>query len=115
MKFIDIINQEGTFNIVSDNKLVSANVTDLHQELVMEDNSMIIFQDVETYYNLISNADLYSMYDQEVYIDELLKYDSIEDTVSDFSYNGADVNKITEIKYNDKLIYYIQRSVVENL
>lgn len=113
MKYIDIRNSEVAFSLVSQNELINVNIVDIHPELTFEDNSMLIFTKSSTYYDFISNADIFTPIDQDVNMKYLVdNYEYISDTVVDFSYNGADVTSITEFKFNDDFIYFIQRSGV---
>lgn len=110
MRYLDIINEEGAFNVTSDNGLVVANVTDIHPELIMEDNSMVIFDSIGTYYDLIGDANMFSDVDNTVNIESLMASMVSCDTVTDFSYKAHDINIIFEIDYNGNKIYYIQRT-----
>lgn len=110
MKYLNIIHEEGAFNLKSVRGLIEANITVLHPELVLEDNSMIIFDSVDSYYDFIGNADMVSMYDHNIHVDNLLSYEKTSDIVSNFSYKGEDVTVVIEITYHDRKIYYLQRT-----
>lgn len=115
MKYTNITNQEGAFNITSVSESIKVNITGIHPELVLEDNSMLVLQDTETYYNLIGDAGIMSPIDQEVDIDSLITEDTVSDTVENVSYNGFDITNITDINYNGKHIYHLQRSGINPL
>lgn len=116
MKFFDIIHEEGTFNIISDNELISVNITGIHPELILEDNSMLIFDSTETYYKFISNANLYTASDNDINLEELMAENFIDsDTVSNFSYKNQDVQSIFKFEYESNNIYYIQRTGINRL
>lgn len=110
MRYIDIINEEGAFNLTSENESISINITNIHPELIFEDNSMIIFSNIEAYYSFIGDANLFTGIDNDVNLEGLLE-ENLEDidTVIDFSYKGTDVITVAKINYNGDYIYYLQR------
>lgn len=113
MRYVDIINQEGAFNLVSENEIVKANIVDIHPELTFEDNSMLIFSSIDAYYDLIGDAEVFIQIDNDVNIEKLLDENLVNsDTVVDFSYNGDDVTMVYEISYHGYALYYLQRSGV---
>lgn len=116
MKYVDIKSEQGTFSVVSDNGTINVNIANNHPELIFEDNSMLIFDDIKTYYKLIGNANLYIAQDKEVNVETLLTdYNIKSDTVSNFSYKNEDVNSIYEIEFKDHKIYYIQRTGINKI
>lgn len=111
MKFSNIINEEGSFTVNGYNGLVDVNITDIHPELTLYDNSMLIFESVKVYYEFIGNANVYNGNDGEICLDNLLSdYPIVTDTISDYSYKNNDVNSITRIMLDSGSIYFIQRT-----
>lgn len=117
MKIVNIKNEQGSFHIVSDNEVVDVTFGLNHPEITLEDNSMIVFDKVEAYYDLIGNADLFSMQDNSINLESLLSEDNLisMDTVSGISYKGDDISAIYELKYHGYSIYYIQRTGINPL
>lgn len=115
MKCTNIIQQEGTFNVTSENALVSVNLTHRHPELVMEDGSMLIFDSISTYYAMIGSTLVSDTTDgsKDINMEALFEMESVSDTVSGVSYNGADITSITSIKYESGYIFYVKRDQVK--
>lgn len=107
MKVLDIIHQSGTFTVESKNKIISVNIVDIHPELILENNLIIVFENDLSYYRFVSNSDIYSIQDNEVNVDELLKYDKVEDETDEFSYNGTNINNIIKINHQNDNIYLL--------
>lgn len=111
MKYVNLINEEGALNLVSDNDIISINIIEIHPELTFEDNSMLIFPNVDSYYKLIGNAELCTPIDQDVDMEKLLEGLKDSDTVTGFSYGGEDVASVLAIDYEDlPTLYYLQRT-----
>ena len=116
MKYIDIKNEQEAFCINSDNSIIEVNIPSTHPEIILEDNSMVIFEDVESYYDILSDADIFIKCDQNFNIQKLLSEKLISsDTVSETNYKGENVTAIYKIKYNTSNIYYIQRTGINPL
>lgn len=110
IKILEILNEDGTFALVSEHETIQVNLTDVHPELIMDDGSILAFDTVETYYTLIGDANVYFEADHAVDIEKLSE-NAISDSVANVSYKGYDVNKITKIEYQNGVIYYINRII----
>ena len=111
MRIINIKNEQGSFTVISENGIINANFGLNHPEIILENNSMLIFDKVEAYYDLISNADLFSMQDSNINLESLLEENLINvDAVTGVSYKGADITEIYELRYHGYSIYYIKRA-----
>lgn len=109
MKYVDIMHTTNPFSVITDNKLIEANIIDIHVEITLEDNSMIIFSNDSQYYDFIGDPKIYSV--NEINIAELLdNYENVSDITTNFSYAGENVLSITEINYDNEKLYYLQRS-----
>lgn len=109
MRYIDVNHTTKTFSVETSNKLINANITNIHTEYTLEDNSMLIFSNDDQYYDFIGDAEVYSS--DSINIDYLIdKDDNLTDVCSNFSYNGADVLSVTEINYGNAKLYYLIRS-----
>lgn len=116
MKFVDFYNEEGSFDIVSENEILEVNISNIHPEIILEDNSMIIFEDVESYYDIITDANIFIPIDQDINLENLISGNIINsDTVSNFSYHGYDVNLIYQLLYRNHKIYYLIRTGLNNI
>jgi hypothetical protein len=116
MRIVNLKNEQGSFKILTENKIIDISFDLNHPELILEDNSMIIFDKVETYYKFIGNADLYSMQDNSINLESLLSdYLIAADTVSEVSYKGDDISVVYELVYDDHHICYIQRTGINPL
>ena len=117
MKVIRFKTTDTPFKVVSINELVKVNIVDKHPEMTLEDQSMIVFDNVDTYYAFIENRELYTQTKQQVNVPKLLTYseDAVTDPVDPFSYMHMNITSITEIPYSNKngeegRIYYVTRS-----
>lgn len=117
MRIVNLKNEQGSFHIISENEIIDINFGINHPEIILEDNSMIIFDKVEAYYDLISNADLFSMQNSDINLESLLCEENLisMDTVSGVSYKGDDISAIYELEYHGYSIYYIQRTGINPL
>lgn len=115
MKCLDFKQQQSSFICESTNGIIKVNIVDLHPEFTLEDNSMLIFPNTNSYYDFISNGDLFSMHNNDINIENLFKNMNIIDTVNGVSYMGQDINTIFEITYNNQKIYYIQRGGINKI
>lgn len=109
-KFLEVRQSSEPFDLTElDEELTP--ITSLHPELVMEDNSIIVFPNQKSYYEFISDADLFNIDDNEIYTDYLLEnYDNEcyfpEDTIS---FDGNDISLVFSISLDSGTIYYILR------
>ena len=117
MRIVDMKNEEGTFKIISDNKIIDINLNKIHPEIILEDNSMIVFNCVKAYYSFISDPYLFSAQDDNINLESLISEEFLVnmDTVSGVSYKGNDIVAIYELKYHEYPIYYIQRMGINQL
>lgn len=116
MRIIDIKNEMGSLKVTSENEIINVNFDINHPEIILEDNSMIIFDKVEAYYALISNAEMFSVSDNSINLESLLGNNLVNmDTVSGISYKGENITVIYELNYQDYSIYYIQRTGINPL
>ena len=111
MKLIRFKTTTNPFQVTSINELVKANIVYEHEEMTLEDNSMVIFPGAETYYELVENRDLYIQTKQELNVPKLMKYseDTITDPVSSIIYDHMNITSITSIPLETGTIYYIIR------
>ena len=109
MRYVDFVQRDTAINITGTDGAVVTNITVLHPEFTMEDNSMLILPDVDTYYDMITDPEVFAIGSQEINLEMLLEYITAADSVSGVSYNGFNVNSIMELDYNGKILYYIQR------
>ena len=112
MKMIQIIMEDGAFQVKGEKGKVEVNITEIHPEAIMEDGSILVFDKPETYYQLIGDASLYVDADSDININKLIE-NGTSDTVSNFSYKGYDVSKIIQASYQNGMIYYISRIIPE--
>ena len=109
MRYVDFVQRDTAINITGTDGAVVTNITVLHPEFTMEDNSMLILPDVDIYYDMITDPDIFALGSQEINLDPLMELVTNADSVSGVSYNGFNVNSIMEIDYNGKTLYYLQR------
>lgn len=111
MRYLDMVHEEGTFACKSDNGLIDVNFTVIHPELILEDNSILMFEEVDGYYDMIGDADLYEMYNNNIILDNLLVPENslAADTVSGLSYKGFDVMLVMTGVLRGHKFCYIQR------
>lgn len=84
-------------------------IKSIHPELLLEDNSIIIFPNQKSYYNFISNPDLFSS--NNVNVEKLIKKfpNKIFCPNNEISYDGLNISKIFGIEYNTEKLCYIIR------
>ena len=112
MKMIQIIMEDGAFQVKGEKGKVEVNITEIHPEAIMENGSILIFDKPETYYQLIGDASLFIEVDSDINVNKLIE-NGTSDTVSNFSYKGYDVSKIIQASYQNGMIYYISRIIPE--
>lgn len=86
-------------------------IVDVHPELVMDDNSIIVFPNSKSYYSFVSNALLYTPIDNEVDIENLIDYYDNECYFpeEEISYEGNNISIIFVIEFEGDKIYYVLR------
>lgn len=109
-KYLEVRQSSESFDLTELDDTLTA-ITTLHPELIMEDNSVIIFPNQKSYYKFISDAELFNTTDNEIYTDYLLEnYDNEcyfpDDSIS---FDGNDISLIFAITLDDDIIYYIIR------
>lgn len=111
MKIVRSISRKDEFNIKSDHNTVEVCITDYRPELIFEDNSMLIFDSVTTYYDFVDNSYVYNHKTHEVDLETLFYKFPVESDIvsSNTEYDGFAVLCISKIKYNKGFIYYIIR------
>lgn len=115
MRIAMFIHEQNPFVLESANKLVNVNIQNNHPEIILDDKNILVFEDVETYYNLIGDANVFSAIDNNIDITRLQNESgvTISDTVTDLNNIGnkygenLEIINIEDINYNGKHIYYI--------
>lgn len=115
MKIVNFYTEVSEFKVVSENEKIKTDVGQFHQEMILEDNSMIIFQDTQTYYDIISDANMYIDIDKDINLENLLSNIVATDTMSKYNYYGHDVILIHQISYGKHILYYLVRSGLNNV
>lgn len=109
-KFLEVKQSPESFNLEELQDYMDP-IVGIHPELVMDDNAIIIFPDQKSYYDFISNADLFSNTDNEINIEALMENYDCDCIVPEeyISFEGSDINLIFIIDFNSTKICYIIR------
>lgn len=93
--------------IISANEIIEANITDGATEIIFEDKSIIIFNDLNQFYSIITNEDYYSYKDNEFDIDKFI-HDNIvnsDDVGEGYQYRNRNIIDIEELKVSGDKVY----------
>lgn len=117
MKIVQIINAERTFKVTSNNKIIDVNLVENHTELLLEDGSVIIFENLRDYYSFIKFNNIFNPIKQEVNIPMLsdIAEDCVTDTVSGVAYAGMNISSVSQFDVKSEAngnfkFYYITRT-----
>lgn len=112
MKIIRFQSTNDPFQVLSINKVIDANIVYNHPEWTLEDESMVIFSDVETFYKFIEVRELYTQTKQELNVPKLVTYseDVVTDTMQPISRMHKNMTSITEIPFENGKVYYVTRT-----
>ena len=107
MKTVEVVLEESTFTAKGDKGNVDVIINYPHVEMIMEDGTILLFNNVDGYYTLIGDANLYIAADMDVNIEQL-EAEAVEDTIATpISYKGRDISAIKMITYHNYKIYHI--------
>ena len=118
MRYVNILNSDDEIHIISENKIIEIHIEDMHPELFLEDNSILVLDSVETYYKMIGDTTIFPNggIDRDINLNRLVELITESDSVINTIYKESIVNMIFKLSYNNhNNIYYIQRTGINNL
>lgn len=104
MKKVDLIKINTNLEVIGLDPIY-----DLHVNVIMEDGSVLIFEDVEGYYEFIGDAELVNQIDNDYDIEKLIEKYSVNEITGDFQYFENKVKKVISINHNGSIMYYLPK------
>lgn len=111
MKITSICNTDFLLVCETMNKLIRLNLNYRRPEIVLEDNSILIFENTSIYYEIVENNEIYDSVNKNINMKYLLNNVSVSDPMGEIvSYKNDDIILINDILINDKHIYHLRRT-----